>query len=355
MGRGEVNKVLTVQICAISRPFDRKLRFLLNSGNASYSLAASRPRIARCGLCSDCAIVMRASNCPDYTVRWMSIVISVKASDGIVLAANSLTAYLDSASLPPRRILNNSHRIFDLTNGAPTGAIAFGIGGIGSDSISMLSDMLRDRLKSEQGAEKPSLGNQTVEQIARQARALFFEDRYRKTYPQPPSEFALGYRVCGFSADASVPQIWEFTIEGTVCTGPYEVQPGGTCGIRWAGENKILDRLLLGQAGGLKTTLLERGYTKEEVDVIYQEINSRLACSVEPPFASTESAIEIAGFLVELAPSLMAPGPAAQSREFTEIAAITRAEGFRWVLRRQNSQDDAANDPAKPLSAPNRQ
>ena len=133
----------------------------------------------------------------------MSIVISVKTSDGIVLAANSLTAYLDSGTLPPRRILSNSHRIFDLTNGAPTGAIAFGIGGIGADSISMLSDMLRDRLKSEQEAEKPNPGNHTVEEIARQARALFFDECYRKTYPQPPSEFALGYRVCGLSANAS--------------------------------------------------------------------------------------------------------------------------------------------------------
>src|SRR5215470_5327979 len=106
----------------------------------------------------------------------MSIVISVKANDGVVLAANSLTAYLDSATLPPRRIFNNSHRIFDLTGCTPAGAIAYGIGGIGSNSIPMLSAMLREKLHGKAGIEEASVQNHTVEDMARHARALFFEE-----------------------------------------------------------------------------------------------------------------------------------------------------------------------------------
>jgi hypothetical protein len=183
----------------------------------------------------------------------------------------------------------------------------------------------------------------TVRDVARHARSLFFEESYLKAYPNPLPEFKLGYRVCGFSAGALSPEIWEFTIEGAICNGPYEVQPHGKLGINWAGEIDVLDRLLLGQEGGVRAALLERGYTEEEVQGIYLEIIARLGDGSEARLTSTSAAVRTAKFLIELAPSLLAPSPKTQAREFVEIAAITHQRGFHWILRRQHADGDMAN------------
>jgi hypothetical protein len=282
--------------------------------------------------------------------RRMSIVISVKTSDGLILAANSLTAYLDSATQPPRKIFNNAHRIFDLSDCAPLGAVAFGIGGIGPDSIASLSVGLRERMRRELTVAESGAAR-TVQDVARHARSIFFEESYLRAYPNPLPGFKMGYRVCGFSADTLSPEIWEFTIEGAVCNGPYEVQPHGKLGISWAGEIDVLDRLLLGQEGGVRAALLERGYTEEEVQGIYLEIIARLGDGSEARLTSTSAAVGTAKFLIELAPSLLAPSPKTHARAFVEIAAITRQRGFHWILRRQHADGDMGNPRAQPSLA----
>jgi hypothetical protein len=270
----------------------------------------------------------------------MTIVVSVKVTDGIVLAADSTATFLDNSRQPPVKIRNNAHKIFNLVEVSPIGAMAYGTGGIGSASVATLTEDLRQRLASDPTYVLGG-GAYTVEEVTKKARAFLFDDVYLKTYPTPIPTFMMGYRVCGYSADASLPEIWEFVIHGATCIGPYEIQSPAEFGIRWAGENEALDRLLRGATGGIKEMLVARGYTENEVQDIYLEMIAKFRTGFELPAMPIQDAIDVSGFLVELSTKFaqFGPGPA-MIKGFTEIAAITKNEGFQWVVRKHSYSDE---------------
>jgi hypothetical protein len=74
----------------------------------------------------------------------------------------------------------------------------------------------------------------------------------------------MGYRVCGYSAQASSSEVWEFMILGNTCLEPYQIQGQLDYGLRWAGENEALDRLVMGASGALKTFLTDAGVCTEQ-------------------------------------------------------------------------------------------
>jgi hypothetical protein len=179
----------------------------------------------------------------------MTIVVTAKVSDGIVLAADSAGSFFGGGPAPIK-IYNNANKIFNLREVWPIGAMVYGNSGIGAASVETLSKDLRVRLSDdtdqEYGLRRDAY---TIEEVAQKARRFLFEESYRAAYPVPPPDFGMGYRVCGYSAGASLPEIWEFTIIGAQCDPPVLVQSQQECGLRWAGENEALDRLVLGTSG----------------------------------------------------------------------------------------------------------
>jgi len=75
----------------------------------------------------------------------MTIVVTVRVNDGIVLAADSATSFSDSNG-NIAKVYNNANKIFNLVKGWPVGAMTYGAGSIGSASISTLSKDLRKHL-----------------------------------------------------------------------------------------------------------------------------------------------------------------------------------------------------------------
>ena len=78
----------------------------------------------------------------------MSIVVTVKINDGIVMACDSATTFSNEAGLPIK-IYNNANKAFNLVKGLPIGGMACGAGGIGASSIATLTKDLRSRLAGE--------------------------------------------------------------------------------------------------------------------------------------------------------------------------------------------------------------
>jgi len=75
----------------------------------------------------------------------MTIVVTVKINDGIVLASDSATTFSDQQGTPIK-IYNNANKIFNLVKGLPIAGLTFGAGGIEAASVSTISKDLRKRL-----------------------------------------------------------------------------------------------------------------------------------------------------------------------------------------------------------------
>ena len=62
----------------------------------------------------------------------MTIAVSVRVNDGVVLAADSATTLIGPGSPDGGRVLNvynNANKVFNLLKGAPIGLMTWGLGG----------------------------------------------------------------------------------------------------------------------------------------------------------------------------------------------------------------------------------
>lgn len=79
----------------------------------------------------------------------MTIAISVKINDGVVLASDSASTLLlpdNGGELKVQGVYNNANKVFNLRKNLPIGAITWGDGSIGRASISTIMKDLRARL-----------------------------------------------------------------------------------------------------------------------------------------------------------------------------------------------------------------
>lgn len=264
----------------------------------------------------------------------MTVVVSVKVTDGIVLAADSAATFVGAGDAP-FKIYNHANKIFNLVRGWPVGAMVYGSGGIGAASVETLTKDLRTRFQMDGGEYSLVRETYTVEDVAKKARKWLFEEHYLRSYPQPPADFFMGYRVCGYSPDAALAEAWEFRIIGADCDEPQLVQGQPEFGVRWAGENETLDRLLFGATGAIRTLLMEKGFSEEAADAFYGELIQRFGASLVIPSMPIQDAIEVARFAVETAGKFARYGMRPETIGGpTEVAAITKHEGFKWVARK---------------------
>ena len=102
----------------------------------------------------------------------MTIVVTVKINDGIVLAADSATTFSDQQGAVVK-IYNNANKAFNLVKGLPIGGLTWGAGGIGFASISTITKDLRRRLTGddpEHADWKLDRDTYTIEAVAQRAR-----------------------------------------------------------------------------------------------------------------------------------------------------------------------------------------
>jgi hypothetical protein len=266
----------------------------------------------------------------------MSIVVSVRVNDGIVLAADSATSFFDPNTGNVVKVYNSANKIFNLVKGCPIGVMTYGSGSIGSASISTLSKDFRSRLSSGDAAgyllQRTSY---TIEEVAQKAKNFFFEEHFRKEYPQGVPHYFLGYRICGYSSDGTLPEGWEIKIIENRCEGPERFYEESLFGPRWAGETEALDRLVLGVGSKCAEALTQMGLTQEVARQTMSQLINRLYAPLFLPAMPIQDAIDLAWFLADTAArftqfSLRAAtvgGP-------IEVATITKHEGFKWVTRK---------------------
>jgi hypothetical protein len=253
-----------------------------------------------------------------------------------VLAADSATSFFDNDGKAVK-VYNNANKIFNLVKVWPVGAMTYGSGSIGVASIGTLSKDLRQLLDPASNDQRFALdpNNYTIEEVATKAKSFLFDQCFRAAYPDGSPGYFMGYRVCGYSSGATLPEVWEFRIGENDIYGPDRVYEDDHFGVRWAGETEALDRLILGVGSRFVEALEQMGVEHNAAREVHAETIGKLYAPLYLPAMPIQDAIDLAEFLADTAAkftqfSLRAAtvgGP-------IEVATITKHEGFKWVVRK---------------------
>jgi hypothetical protein len=268
----------------------------------------------------------------------MTVVVTVKINDGIVLASDSAVSFFDPTTGNPLKIYSHANKVFNLVKGLPIGVMFWGVGGIGSASVATIAKDLRKRLAGE---DKNHLDwklphDYTMEFVAGRFREYFFDERFAAEYKSvAPKGYFLGCKICGYSTDAGSPEVWDVKIIGDKCEPPVLTQTSEWFGPKWDGEYEALDRLILGMGSKTRDFLKNEGLNDQDADAAITKIVGALSVPVVMAAMPIQDAIELATFMVETTIKFVrfdfraetVGGP-------VEIAAITKHEGFKWIRRK---------------------
>lgn len=259
----------------------------------------------------------------------MTVLVSVKINDGVVMAADSASSYANGM------IYNNSRKIVNLREGLPVGAMVTGAGGIGNESIETL---LKDLSRRFCGKEKTfpdweiDPTNYTMSGVASKVRRFLFEE---KSMAHGATTWTK-LRLCGYSAGKPLAEVWEINLMGDLCPEPFCIQGEQDFGLRWDGEYEALDRLIFGLGTRFNEFAINHGLSGQHVAELREKLVPDLYELLFIEAMPMRDAIDLARYLVETTIgfvkfSVLRPktvgGP-------IEIAAISKHEGFQWVQRR---------------------
>ncbi len=267
----------------------------------------------------------------------MTIAISIKVNDGIVLAADSAATIMGQDSQGKTGVINiynTANKIFNLRKGLPIGAITWGAGSIGYASISTLVKDFR-KLITYDDNWKIKTDSYKIEEIAEKFKEFIFEKHYKEEFKSWPEKPFLGFMIVGYSYGEPLAEEWMIEIQNGKCKGPYLVRKPNEVGITWNGETEAITRLYLGFGTGLPIILKEYGLKDVDVENIIKLCRQKLTISLVIPPMPIQDAIDLAEFLVKTTIYFFkfAPGAPTVGGPI-EIAAITKHEGFKWIKRK---------------------
>ena len=263
----------------------------------------------------------------------MTVCVAIKVHDCIVFAADSATS-LVSTDTDGRSLVSNiwQHgiKVFSLYRGLPIVAMTAGMGHLGPASISNLAKDLRLEL-SDTSAAPLDIESYTIEQVANRVRD-FFVGKYNAIHPAPANPHGLEFWVGGYGANGARGEVWKFKIENGT-THPAEQLAGAEDDEKmvWGGQTKAIGRLIHCQDNEMIVALVQRQLTAEDITAVRQEVSTPLVHSSMP----VQDAIDLADFLVDMTKRYFAflPGANVVGGD-TEIATVTKHEGFKWIKRK---------------------
>lgn len=261
----------------------------------------------------------------------MTIAISIKVNDGLVLATDSAsTIYAPPFNNQPSGVINvyqNAEKLFNLCKGKPIGAITWGSGSIGKTSISTMMKDFRNQNKSSNHLD-------SIEGTAIKL-AEYVNNLYNKTYAEWPEKPRIGFMVVGYSKDAEFPEEWKFEIINGILNDPVNVRKKEEVGMMWNGEPEAISRLCLGFSPNFELVLKEFKFDKELIDKIMGIARERLTIPFAIAPMPIKDAIDLAEYLVSTTINFSKFSPGAPSVGGPiDIAAITKHEGFKWIKRK---------------------
>lgn len=269
----------------------------------------------------------------------MTIAISLKINDGLVLAADSATTLVQNGPQGPVavNVYNNANKIFNLRKGCRIGAVTWGAGSIGVVSTSTLLKDFRARLTSGDGDWKLNPDRYSIYEISEKLKQFIYVEHYLPKFYAESGNPEIGFIVAGYSSEAKNAEEYRIDIRADgKCYGPISVRKEEDCGISWSGQPEALNRLILGMSSMVPALLKsEFNLDDEQLRGLIQTLAPKLQAPLISPAMPLQDAIDLAGFLADVAVQWSRFMPGAQSVGGpVEIAAISKHEGFRWISRK---------------------
>lgn len=278
----------------------------------------------------------------------MTIAVSIKVNDGVVLASDSATTIRqikENGSAGVLNVYENAEKIFNLYEGLPIGLITWGSGSIGQFSIPTLVKDFRNLIEEDE-KHQIDVESYTVEEIAQKFQDYIFKENYEKQYAKLEKERRprLGFMICGYSSGEDFAEEYILNILKGSCRGPELMRSKEMTGASWQGEPEAVSRLYLGFSNRLKAVLKKQLQLEEEqANEIIHECKKQLQVPLVVPAMPIQDAIDLASFFVETTVrfSNFMPGAPTVSGP-TKIAAITKHEGFNWIARKHYFYKDTS-------------
>lgn len=267
----------------------------------------------------------------------MTICVAVKVHDCLAVAADSASSisfYGPGGAQGVHRVYFNGNKIFNLFKGQPICAFTAGLGNIGPLSISTVAKDLRLSFLSTDPALRLDPAAYTMESVAERAQ-VFINDQFAGCglvgAPIPDLQFWVG----GYPKPEGQPELWELKFTQGKCDAPVLKLGPDVCGVEMGGQPEALQRLVLGSSPKLYQQLVAAGVDPNIVSEAFQTVAQDPEFQVFEPAMPAQDAIDLATFLAETAEGFVnfQPGPDTVGG-FTDVAAITKHEGFKWVRRK---------------------
>lgn len=269
----------------------------------------------------------------------MTICVAVKVHDCLVFATDSAMSLLEPTQDGESETVNvysHGNKVFNLVKKLPICAMFCGMGNIGRSSISSLAKDLRRDLSADvdKGGVDPSA--YTIEDIANRARAFIFETHYTALEPKPAGNHSLEFFVGGYSAGADMAEVWKFVLLNGECTQPErQLADFPNAYVLWAGQPEALNRLIGGYSQRLPDALLAGGLAEELLGPTLEHIRSYTQTALAEDPMPAGDAIALADFLVHVTKMYVHFLRGADTvGGDTDIAVVTRHEGFKWIKRK---------------------
>lgn len=262
----------------------------------------------------------------------MTICVAVKVHDCLVFAADSALS-LDSGG-DTLNVYAHGNKVFNLVKGLPVCAMFCGMGNIGRSSISSIAKDLRRELSAGDGGIDRD--RYSVEEIAKRTKEMLFDRHYKSLDEPPANPHSLEFFVGGYGAGSAVAEVWKIVILNGECIGP-DLQMGGTddAFVLWAGQPEALNRLILGYSQFLPSALLNAGVEPDNLAKVIDTIRADTVTPLAESPMPTGDAIALAHFLVDVTKRYVHFLRGADTvGGDTDLATVTRHEGFRWISRK---------------------
>ena len=292
----------------------------------------------------------------------MTIAVSVKVGEGLVMAADSTSSFFIEDVLA--QSYHHARKLLQLAD-YPVGILTYGLGNIAGRNLESLVAEFEQRL-----VPYASGTPYTVHEVA-QNLYQFILTKYEATFPPPallplganpeaehgaearqpalpdapgpepemPSEArpALGVVVGGYSRDDFFPDQFEFLIPFGPPTEiwPDPLENRQQFGVRWWGQTAPIQRLYLGCDLRAVDWFRENGVSEEDAFDYYRQLRDRLMWPIIYEGMPIQDAIDLAVYLVNvtIGHSRFAVGPPVCGGHI-DVATIT-SRGFRWIRRKE--------------------
>ncbi len=278
----------------------------------------------------------------------MTVCVAVKVHDCIVFAADSATSLLASNGDGIANIYFHGNKVFNLRKGLPIAAMTCGMGNIGRVSISTLAKEFRSKLTSDP-EWKIDEGHYTIAEVADKARKFFFDVKYCGVpeKQRPSDDHSFEFWVGGNDADETHGEIWKIAIVNGKCGPPQCIAEKDDFDLFFGGQPEAINRLVLGYSQHLPGVLEGLGIKGEQLEHLVAHITEATYMPLAIAPMPVHDAIDLADFLVDLTKRFVRFQLGADTvGGETDICAVTRFEGFKWIRRKNwypmalNPKDD---------------